>query len=95
MKYAVLTEPVFQTPDGNAVYLPLEYCNTLTSNWFYRKDQHVLHPSAATIAGWYRQARAAGANLLLNVGPDCRGKIPEYHLEYLEGAAKEMGIGEK
>lgn len=82
----------FETPDGNKVYLPLEFCNTLTPDWFYKKDQHVLHPSVATICGWYELASESDANLLLNVAPDCRGKIPEYHKEYLLGAARRLDI---
>ena len=84
--------PEFETPDGEKVYLPLEFCNTLTPDWFYKRDQHVLHPSVATICGWYELARESNSNLLLNVGPDCRGKIPEYHVEYLLKAAERLGL---
>lgn len=79
-------------PDGQKVFLPLEYCNTLTPNWYYRHGQDVLHPSHFTIAGWYEKARQKNANLLLNVGPDRRGKIPEYHVYYLHKAAEKLGI---
>lgn len=87
-----ITKTDFVTPNGEKVYLPLEFCNTLTPDWFYKKDQHVLHPSVATICGWYELARENNANLLLNVAPDCRGKIPEYHMEYLLKVAERLKL---
>lgn len=86
------TRQVWTNQEGKEVFLPLEYCNTLTPNWYFREGQDVLHPSAETIAGWYQKAEREGGNLLLNVGPDRRGKMPEYHEEYLRGAAGILGI---
>lgn len=64
----------------------------LTADWFYQKDQHVLHPSVETICGWYNAAREQNGNFLLNLGPDIRGRIPEYHLEFLYGASKRLNL---
>lgn len=86
------TRMEFETPQGQTVYLPLEYCNTLTPDWFYKKDQHVLHPSVETICGWYNTARQHNGNLLLNIGPDLRGHIPEYHLDFLYEASSQLQI---
>jgi alpha-L-fucosidase len=68
--------------------LPLEYCTTLTPGWFWQKDACYSHASAEAIAGWRRRARTERANLLLNVGPDTSGRIPDYHRPFLLEAAR-------
>jgi len=85
-----ITTCIFQKPDGQKVYLPLEYCDTLTQGWFWKKGDYLVHPSVETICGWYKRARQTNANLLLNVGPDANGLIPEYNRHYLTRAAKEL-----
>jgi len=69
-------------------YLPLEYCTTLTPGWFWQQNACYAHASAATIAGWRQRAARDGANLLLNVGPDTRGQMPEYHRPFLVEAER-------
>jgi alpha-L-fucosidase len=83
-------DPVFEKPGGGKVYLPLECQATLTPAWFWSKSDFLVHTSAATIADWYRRARAADGNLLLNLGPDADGLVPEYHRPFLKAAAKEL-----
>jgi alpha-L-fucosidase len=78
-------DPIFPSENG-ALYLPLEYCTTLTPGWFWQKGACYSHASAETIAGWRQRAVAERANLLLNVGPDTSGRIPEYHRAYLVDA---------
>jgi alpha-L-fucosidase len=73
---------------GQGVYLPLEYAATLTPGWFWKKNSYVIHASAETIAEWRRRARSSEANLVINVGPNDQGRIPEYHAEFLIAAAK-------
>jgi len=51
----------------------------------------MLHPSAATIADWHIRARQNQANLLLNVGPDRRGLVPDFHRPFLRDARKRFG----
>lgn len=63
--------------------LPLEYCTTLTPGWFWQANACYSHASAETIAGWRQRVRREGANLLLNVGPDTSGRIPDYHRPFL------------
>jgi hypothetical protein len=75
-------DPVFPF-EGSAVYLPLEYATTLTPGWFWQRDAGYAHASAETIAGWRRRASRERANLLLNVGPDSDGRIPDYHRPFL------------
>ena len=81
-------DPVFRDDENRLVYLPLEFTTTLNTDWFYIPGKHVLHPSAATIADWYKRARECGANLLLNMGPDHRGLVPEYHRPFLREARR-------
>jgi alpha-L-fucosidase len=80
--------PVFATKAGEKVYLPLEFCTTITPGWFWNAGQGYSHPSAATIYDWYTTARAAQANFLLNIGPDISGRLPEYHRSFLQQAAR-------
>jgi hypothetical protein len=80
-------DPIVATAQG-AVYLPLEYCTTLTPGWFWQKGACYSHASAETIAGWRRRALAEGANLLLNVGPDTDGRMPAYHRPFLVEAER-------
>ncbi len=76
------------TPDKDYDAIPLEYCTTLTPDWFWsEKRTGFCHPSARTIADWYSRARAENNNLLLNIGPDKHGLIPEYHRTFLRQAA--------
>jgi alpha-L-fucosidase len=67
-------------------YLPLEYCTTLTPGWFWQPNACYSHPSAETIAGWRMRAARQQANLLLNVGPDASGRMPDYHRQFLVDA---------
>jgi alpha-L-fucosidase len=73
---------------GGAVYLPLEYCTTLTPGWFWQVDAGYSHASAETIAGWRLRAEAQKANLLLSLGPDTSGEIPAYHRDFLVEAER-------
>jgi len=66
--------------------LPLEYCTSITNNWFWQPGDN-RHASAATIADWLRRARTTKANLLLNLAPNRQGLLPEYHRAYLKEAA--------
>jgi alpha-L-fucosidase len=80
-------DPVFPSVNG-AVYLPLEYCTTLTPGWFWQANACYSHASAETIAGWRLRAEGQRANLLLNIGPDTSGRMPDYHRPFLVGAER-------
>jgi alpha-L-fucosidase len=87
-----IIDPVFTKADGQKVYLPLEYCDTLTPDWFWKKGNDHSHPSVATICDWYNRARRTQSNLLLNAGPDATGVIPDYNRRYLSEAAKMLNL---
>jgi alpha-L-fucosidase len=75
-------DPIF-TFENNPAYIPLEYCTTLTPGWFWQKDACYSHHSAEAIAAWRQRAQRQRANLLLNIGPDIAGRMPEYHRPFL------------
>jgi alpha-L-fucosidase len=75
-------DPVFASENGS-VYLPLEYCTTLTPGWFWQAGACYSHASAETIASWRLRAESQRANLLLNVGPDTSGRVPDHHRPFL------------
>jgi alpha-L-fucosidase len=62
---------------GEDFYLPAEVCDTvgLGPTWFYSEDKEPK--TDEDLLGMYLMTRARGANLLLNVGPDRHGRIPE------------------
>lgn len=55
--------------------LPLETCNTMNGMWGYKiVDQN--YKDARTLIHYLVKARALGANLLLNIGPQPSGELP-------------------
>jgi alpha-L-fucosidase len=84
--YEARVDPVFSF-NGENVYLPLEYCTTLNPDWFWIENKYYLHPSIETLRSWRSRARSQNANLLLNVGPNKFGVIPEYNARILKQAA--------
>lgn len=60
--------------DGTLV--PWESCMTLNNNWGFHADDHDWK-SATTVVRQLVECVAKNGNLLLNVGPDAEGVIPE------------------
>ena len=87
-----IINPIFENRNNKKIFIPLEYCTTLSPDWFWIEGQTIRHPSVATICGWYRTAREHHANLLLNAGPNKEGIIPEYNRHYLRQAAEELRL---
>lgn len=83
--------PIINTPEGK-VFLPLEFESTLSPNWFWDKSDYHFHPSVATITDWYIRARTANANLLLNVGPNMDGLIPDYNIQFLKKVREKLSL---
>lgn len=61
--------------DGADYYLPGEVCDPIGGDWFY--TEHDQPRSDAELLGMYLTSTSRGANLLLDVGPDRRGLIPD------------------
>jgi len=62
---------------GHPKYVAAEMCHTMNFHWgIATRDFNMLSP--AHVIEELTLARRAGANLLMNVGPEAQGKLPEY-----------------
>jgi alpha-L-fucosidase len=77
-----------QTWQGKTYRLGYEHCDTICRRWFWVEGDPPR--PTADLAKLYRQVRACGGNLLLNVPPDPTGRIPEYHVKALLDLKKAM-----
>lgn len=78
--------PAYGVSDYNGNPIPWEACITLNNNWGYsQKDQN--YKSARNVINMLFECASKGGNLILNVGPDARGNIPQKSVEIL----KEVG----
>ena len=60
------------------IFLPVECdCKIRPNNWFYSDSDADTLRSVEELMGMYYYSVGKGANLLLNIGPDRRGLIPE------------------
>ncbi len=66
---------------GKKYYLGYEHCDPLGKDWFWVPEDRPR--PLDSIYHLYEQVRAAGGNLLLDVGPDTTGHIPDYSVEAL------------
>lgn len=59
-------------------FLPVECdCRIRKSNWFYSDNDAHTRKSVDELVGLYYYSVGRGANLLINIGPDRRGLLPE------------------
>ena len=69
--------------------LPLETCQTMNGMWGYKVvDQD--YKSAKTLVRYLVSTAAKGANLLLNVGPQPNGVLPEVAVERMKAMGEWM-----
>lgn len=69
--------------------LPLETCNTMNGSWGYRvKDTD--YKDSRTLIRYLVLTAGKGANLLLNIGPQPDGRLPEASLERLRDMGEWM-----
>jgi alpha-L-fucosidase len=67
--------------EGRRYYVPAEVCDTLGKEWFYVEgDKPRPDEELRTI---FRESRARGANLLLDVGPNKHGLISDEYRDAL------------
>ncbi len=76
--------------DKNGRDLVWEACVTMNNNWGYCRNDKFFKPSSMLIKKLV-ECVSKGGNLLLNVGPDARGNIPEESLSILSDIGKWMG----
>lgn len=69
--------------------LPLETCNTMNNMWGYRVVD-TNYKSPRTLIHYLVNTAGLGANLLLNIGPQPDGSLPDAALERLEAIGKWM-----
>ena len=71
--------------------LPLEMCQTMNGMWGYKiMDQN--YKSVEELIHILVKARGLGSNLLLNIGPQPSGALPEAALERLKGIGEWMKV---
>lgn len=71
----------WQVVEGKRHYVPMEVCEPIGKYWFWMKGDEPK--PLATLTELYRQTTGRGANLLLDVGPDPTGRIPEASIQRL------------
>lgn len=71
--------------------LPLETCQTMNGMWGYKVvDQN--YKSVETLIRYLVSAAGKGANLLLNVGPQPNGELPEAAIERLKAMGEWLAM---
>lgn len=74
--------------DDKNHYIPGEVCDPIGTDWFY--TEHDQPRSDAELLGMYLTTVSRGANLLLDVGPDKHGLIPERYAAALQRLRKNL-----
>ena len=69
---------------------PWELCLTMSESWGYRPADH-RHKTARQLAVYLSEVTSKGGNLLLNVGPDGDGLLPDWQLERLDALTEWTG----
>lgn len=75
--------------DVNGKPVTWEACITMNNNWGYCATDHYFK-NAGMMVQKLVECVSKNGNLLLNVGPDARGNIPEESLEILKGIGRWM-----
>ncbi len=71
--------------------IPWEACITMNKNWGYHSGDKFFKP-ASMIVRKLVECVSKGGNMLLNVGPDARGNIPEESLRVLVDVGRWMDL---
>lgn len=80
----------WRTIEGRSYYLPGEVCDPIGNDWFYTDDDRPR--SDGELLGMYLTATERGANLLLDVGPDRHGLIPDKYRGALVRLRKNLDL---
>ncbi len=81
--------PAEGVTDSHGNPLVWEACITMNDHWGYMRDDR-NYKSTTQIVRMLVESVSKGGNLLLNVGPDAKGKIPGASAERLEAIGKWM-----
>jgi alpha-L-fucosidase len=71
-------------------YLPVEADARIRANWFWHPDDWPSLKSTQRLVEIYEQSVGRGTNLILNVGPDDRGLLPEGDVARLRQMSAEI-----
>lgn len=74
--------------------LPLEMCETMNKHWGYSVSD-LDYKSVKSLVNLLARATALNSNLLLNIGPQADGTLPEASLERLKGIGEWMRVNER
>ena len=74
--------PLYPLKNPKGQYIPWEACITMNNNWAYHATDKRFKPADMLIKKLV-ECVSKGGNLLLNVGPDAKGNIPEESLKIL------------
>jgi len=88
-KYENYTTPEKQVPDAYDDK-PWETCMTMGDSWSWVKDDN--YKSTNTLIHMLCDVVCKGGNLLLNVGPDANGELPEAAVQRMKEIGKWMKI---
>ncbi len=69
--------------DANGDPLVWEACVTMNNNWGYCAEDHYFKPASLLIKKLV-EVVSKGGNMILNVGPDAEGQIPQESMNILE-----------
>lgn len=75
--------------DSQGKLVPWEACITMNNNWGYCARDHYFKPADMLIRKLV-ECVSKGGNLILNVGPDATGEIPQESVEILENIGRWM-----
>jgi len=82
--FSILSEGEEKLPDEGFRWLPAECdCRMRDVNWFYSDQDEDTVKSLEELMGLYYYSVGRGANLLINIGPDRRGLLPDADAERL------------
>lgn len=79
--HQVQGHPAWREIEGKEYYVPAEVCDIMGQTWFASDDD--VPKTVNDILGGYLLAVNRGANFLLNVSPDRKGRLPTWQVEYL------------
>lgn len=80
-EFSIMTEKKEQLVEH--LWLPAECDVQIRGDWFYSDSNELTLKSTEELMGIYYHSVGRGANLLLNIGPDRNGLLPEKDVERL------------
>lgn len=89
--FSILTDKKEHLGEEGFCWLPAECdCRMRLENWFYSEKDENTVKSLDELMGIYYYSVGRGANLLLNIGPDRRGLLPELDTQRLTEFGEEI-----